>query len=110
MRGKFSEGIDFKDEMCRALIVVGVPFPPVSKKVSDKRRQIDSMEEQAISSNEWYALQTMRAVNQALGRAVRHMNDYGSVFLIDNRYNDQELRNLLPKWFSTCTRPRFVIE
>lgn len=28
MRGKFSEGIDFRDEMCRAMLVVGVPFPP----------------------------------------------------------------------------------
>jgi Rad3-related DNA helicase len=37
--------------MCRALVVVGVPFPPISKKVADKRRQMESLEQKAITSN-----------------------------------------------------------
>ena len=28
-RGKASEGIDFADDMCRAVVVVGLPFPPM---------------------------------------------------------------------------------
>lgn len=28
--GNFGEGIDFKDELCRAIILVGVPYPPPS--------------------------------------------------------------------------------
>ena len=28
-RGKASEGIDFADNMCRAVVVVGLPFPPM---------------------------------------------------------------------------------
>lgn len=30
MRGKFAEGFDFYDYLCRAMIIVGIPFLPIS--------------------------------------------------------------------------------
>ena len=27
-RGKVAEGIDFSDELCRAVLLIGVPYPP----------------------------------------------------------------------------------
>lgn len=40
----------------------------------------------------------MRAVNQALGRVIRHIGDYGMIFLVDNRYDSPLLKSYLPKW------------
>ena len=34
---------------------------------------------------DWYTLQAFRAVNQAVGRCIRHIHDYGSIVLIDDR-------------------------
>ena len=39
---------------------------------------------------------TIRAINQALGRVIRHAMDYGMIFLLDTRYCDTKIRKELP--------------
>jgi Rad3-related DNA helicase len=34
----------------------------------------------------WYKITAIREVNQIIGRCIRHMDDYSSIFLIDERY------------------------
>ena len=44
-----------------------------------------------------------KAINQSIGRAIRHQNDYSSIILLDNRYCAQpfsSLKDKLPKWIS----------
>ncbi|CAD7946881.1 unnamed protein product [Amoebophrya sp. A120] len=52
-----------------------------------------------ISGNQWYEQECFRAVNQALGRCIRHKNDYGSLILFDTRW-DEKKRSLAP-WLKT---------
>jgi Rad3-related DNA helicase len=37
-RGKVSEGIDFSDELCRAVFMIGIPYPPIKDiKIASKK-------------------------------------------------------------------------
>jgi regulator of telomere elongation helicase 1 len=41
---------------------------------------------QSLSGSDWYAQQAMRAVNQAVGRVIRHSRDHGAIILADQRF------------------------
>ncbi|KAM8718412.1 hypothetical protein ACLKA7_001600 [Drosophila subpalustris] len=101
-RGKVSEGLDFADRNGRAVIITGLPFPPLKDpKVILKRRYLESnrtKENQLLSGQEWYNLDATRAVNQAIGRVIRHRNDYGAILLCDSRFQDASQVQQLSKW------------
>lgn len=102
-RGKISEGIDFPNELCRSVIFIGIPFPNIADIVlSEKKNHYDRIGQQEsnykFSGNKWYENLTFRSVNQAIGRVIRHINDYGSIFLLDIRYNMNGYKSQLPKW------------
>ncbi|KAL3068066.1 hypothetical protein niasHT_038056 [Heterodera trifolii] len=100
-RGKLSEGIDFSDSHCRAVVVVGIPFPPlyepriILKKacLTEQRRKGRN----SLNADEWYRIEGIRAVNQALGRIIRHKEDFGVVVLADSRYANLN-RQMFPCW------------
>lgn len=101
-RGKMSEGIDFKDNYCRAVFLVGIPFPALfDSGIKYKRAWNDSKHAESssyLTGQEWYTQQAFRALNQALGRVIRHKNDYGAVFMIDSRLEDGSLQRFLARW------------
>lgn len=41
---------------------------------------------QYLSGQQWYRQQAFRAVNQAIGRVIRHREDFGAIFLCDQRW------------------------
>jgi len=41
---------------------------------------------QGLGGQDWYRLQASRAVNQAIGRVIRHRKDYGAIILCDSRH------------------------
>ncbi|XP_061486921.1 regulator of telomere elongation helicase 1 isoform X2 [Rhineura floridana] len=104
-RGKASEGLDFADRNGRGVIVTGLPFPPhkdprvmLKMKFLDEMRAKGGAGGQYLSGSSWYRQQASRAVNQAIGRVIRHRQDYGAIFLCDHRFMNTDARAQLPSW------------
>ena len=119
-RGKVSEGIDFADKAGRCVVLTGIPYAPkADAKVRIKRSFLDANRAQnngngnagngkgtgTLSGEEWYSQGAMRAVNQALGRVIRHRHDYGAVVLADERFAHGNVRAQLSVWLRPAVQP-----
>lgn len=49
---------------------------------------------QSLDGQRWYQLEAIRAVNQALGRVLRHSQDYGALILCDSRFHGSATNSL----------------
>lgn len=89
-RGKLSEGISFNDDYARLVLCVGLPFPSIGDEMIRAKRAYNdlpaSRADGLLSGSEWYRQQAFRALNQAIGRCIRHRNDWGAVCLVDERF------------------------
>ena len=106
-RGKISEGLDFSDEKCRAVVLVGVPYPAAKDlKVMAKMSYLDekSKIKKTMNGKQWYICETIRCINQIIGRIVRHKKDYGSIYLLDERYSKGEILNQISSWAKGCLK------
>ena len=105
-RGIASEGIDFSDDNARAVICIGIPFADISEnRVKLKIEYLNNLKQEdknLISGHEWYEADAMSAVNQSLGRVIRHKNDFGTMLCIDERYKKYE------KYFSFWIRDYYA--
>jgi chromosome transmission fidelity protein 1 len=99
--GKLSEGINFSDDMGRMVIMIGLPFPnKQSVELQERMKYLDS--HTSLTGTEYYENLCMRAVNQCIGRVIRHQNDYACVVLLDIRYKSARIQQKLPKWILNC--------
>jgi chromosome transmission fidelity protein 1 len=102
--GTLSEGINFSDDLGRGVLVVGLPFPnPHSAEWKAKTQYISSKaayngQDGKAAARDFYENVCMRAVNQCVGRAIRHKNDYAAILMLDRRYGGQRIQAKLPGW------------
>ncbi|GER44162.1 regulator of telomere elongation helicase [Striga asiatica] len=104
-RGKVSEGLDFADHAGRAVIVTGLPFATMTDaKVRLKREFLDQQVQslrtgvKGLTGEEWYTQQASRAVNQAVGRVIRHQHDYGAIIFCDERFTNSSRQSQISMW------------
>uniref|UniRef100_A0A9J8ADJ3 BRCA1 interacting helicase 1 n=1 Tax=Cyprinus carpio carpio TaxID=630221 RepID=A0A9J8ADJ3_CYPCA len=59
-----------------------------------------------LPGGRWYEIQAYRALNQALGRCIRHRNDWGALILVDDRFrtNPNKYITGLSKWVRQLVR------
>lgn len=96
--GKLSEGLNFKDDLGRCVVVVGMPYPnKTSPELCQKMKYLDESLTPG-SGSEYYENLCMKAVSQCIGRAVRHISDYAAILLLDERYGQQRIEQKLPEW------------
>ncbi|XP_065826996.1 regulator of telomere elongation helicase 1-like [Oscarella lobularis] len=109
-RGKAAEGLDFADRYGRAVAITGLPFlPKTDPKVTLKMLYLNECvrealipPKEALTGNAWYCQQALRAVNQAIGRVIRHRSDFGAILFCDSRFSARDVQSQLPKWIRPC--------
>jgi chromosome transmission fidelity protein 1 len=98
---KLSEGINFSDRLARAVIMVGMPFAnSASVELNERMKYVRSLNDKSRTikdaGQELYINLCMKAVNQSIGRAIRHQSDYAALILLDRRYGRKDIRDRLP--------------
>ncbi|RNF14923.1 putative DNA repair helicase [Trypanosoma conorhini] len=131
MGGKLSEGINFNDDLGRAVIVVGLPYANPSDvelqlylshvantrllrdsaAAGSKTLALDAVRNEGsppfTSSAEWSLFTDLciRTVNQSMGRCIRHAADYAVVILFDARYGERpDVRRRIASWMQPSIR------
>ncbi|KAM6948655.1 Fanconi anemia group J protein [Aplochiton taeniatus] len=108
-RGKVSEGLDFTDDNARAVVTIGIPFPNIKDLQVELKMEYNNQHCKArglLSGSRWYEIQAYRALNQALGRCIRHKNDWGALILVDDRFGNNPNKYItgLSKWVRQLVR------
>ncbi|KAJ2347517.1 hypothetical protein GGH91_001787, partial [Coemansia sp. RSA 2671] len=103
-----SEGIDFSDYFCRTVVNIGIPYPAFKDvKVVLKRQYNDDRsvpdrnnpgQGVLLNGSKWYDIQAFRAINQALGRCLRHKMDWGAIIMLESRFAQRWNVERLSKW------------
>lgn len=101
--GKMSEGINFSDNLGRCVVVVGMPYPNIkSPELQEKVAYLDHTlprrPGQLPPGKALVENLCMKAVNQSIGRAIRHQKDFASIVLLDQRYARPSILAKLPGW------------
>ena len=99
--GKFSEGVDYPDNILQAVICVGLPLAPPSAQQDALKKYY---EKRFGNSLAWRYSSSQPAVNslmQAIGRPIRKGEDRALVVLLENRLLQRNYKICMPSSLQT---------
>lgn len=95
MGGIFGEGIDLKQEQLIGAIIVGTGLPQIS---NEREILMNYYEKRSGEGFDYaYRYPGMNKVLQAAGRVIRTVEDVGVIELLDERFLQNDYRNLFPR-------------
>jgi chromosome transmission fidelity protein 1 len=84
--------------------MIGLPYPnPSDPELVEKIKFLNT--KSPTAGRDFYENLCMKAVNQSIGRAIRHRQDYASIILIDHRYSTSRIQSRLPSWIQERVLP-----
>ena len=95
--GAFGEGIDLPGARLIGAFVATLglaQFNPVNEHIKQRMATLFG-----AGYDYTYLYPGVQKVVQAAGRVIRTQHDQGSVFLIDDRFAERKVRDLLPRWW-----------
>jgi DNA excision repair protein ERCC-2 len=99
---RFSEGEDFPGDQMDASVVVGLSLPPPSPTM------FAEFADSEFNKHDTYLvlslLPALRKAIQSAGRHIRSPDKKGMVFLMDSRFNQPEILQMIPGWLKNDTR------
>jgi Rad3-related DNA helicase len=90
-----TEGLDMVDDLSRFVIFAKVPYLTLGDKWVKRRME---------ASNTWYLLNALKDILQGTGRIVRHHNDHGVAYILDESFDHlfKNMKHKIPKWWMSA--------
>lgn len=95
--GAFGEAIDLPGERLIGAFIATLGMPQVNPINEQMRERMELLFGDGFEYAYFYP--GMQKVVQAAGRVIRTVSDNGLVVLLDQRYNEPQVRKLLPGWW-----------
>nr|MDO8112883.1 helicase C-terminal domain-containing protein [Candidatus Sigynarchaeota archaeon] len=103
--GRNSEGEDFPGDELNSVMVIGVPYATPTPRVKKKIEYYDAVFEGNKGWSLAYEIPAVQKANQACGRPIRMLDDYGVIILADERFKKEKILKILSPWIlrSICS-------
>lgn len=95
--GSFGEAIDLPGDRLVGAFIATIGLPQINEINEQMRVRMENIF--GLGYEYTYLYPGMQKVVQAAGRVIRTKDDRGVIHLIDERYSQPEIRELLPKWW-----------
>ncbi len=98
--GRNSEGVDFPGLEMYSVVVLGVPLARMTYSISTLIKYYTELFGFWKGKEYAYTLPALRKANQAAGRPIRRLDDFGVIVLLDERFAYPSYRRYLSSWLN----------